>query len=344
MESLKTLFHDDFLIGTSLGGMLPEDYAADELAILETQFNAVTPEICMKPRPVQPEEGVFHFQQADALVAYAKARDMRVIGHTLIWHLNSPEWFFRDGEGTASRAIILQRMEAHIHALAGRYRGKTFGWDVVNEAFDSGPGYLRDSPWASLVGDDFHLYAFAFAHDADPEASLYYNEWGAEMPDKRWKALRLISELKSRGLRIDGVGIQGHWELDDVPFKEIDDAISEFHSAGVQVMITELDVDVVLPRFIDDLTSSQVEERVGDPYASGCPPEILARQAGQYAELFRVFRHHADALSRVSFWGLHDGRSWLNVWPYRRKNYPLLFDRDCRGKAAYQAVMSEARA
>jgi len=339
MESLKRLFHDEFHIGTMLMGTLPAEYSADERALIETQFDVVTPAYCMKPLPVQPQEGVFDFEQADALVAYAQAHGLLITGHTLIWHLSCPEWFFRDGEETASRETILQRMEAHIHALAGRYRGKILGWDVVNEAFDTGPGYLQPTPWAALVGDDFYLHAFAFAREADPEAQLYYNEWDAEMPAKRWKTLRLIDELKSRGLRIDAVGIQGHWELDAIPFKEIDQAITEFQAAGVQVMITELDIDVVLPRFIDDLTGDQVAEMVGDPYADGCPPDIQARLAEQYAELFRLFRHHAAAIDRIAFLGLHDGRSWLNLWPYRRTNYPLLFDRQCRGKTAYQAVL-----
>jgi len=344
MESLKRVFHDNFLIGTSLMGTMPEAYSADERALLESQFDIVTPGWCMKSLPVQPEEGVYRFEQADALVEYTSTHNLLICAHTLVWHKSYPRWFFQDGEAFASRETILRRMETHIHTLAGRYRGKIFGWDVVNEAFDDEPEYLMDTPWASLVGDDFYLHAFAFARDADPDAQLYYNEWDLEKPTRRWKTLRLIDDLQSHGLRIDAVGIQGHWELDAIPFKEIDRAITEFHAAGVQVNISELDIDVVLPRFIDDLSGDQVKEQIGDPYADRCPPEILSRLAEQYAELFRLFRHHSAAIDRVTLWDLHDGRSWLNQFPYHRTNYPTLFDRQLQGKVAFQAVVAEAKA
>jgi len=329
MASLHEVFAPAFEIGVSLGGMLPDDYAPEELALITEQFSVVTPENCMKPESIQPREGEFTFAQADALLAFAEAHGKRATGHCLVWHQQCPEWFFRDGDGPAGRALVLQRMRAHIHTLVGRYRGRIFGWDVVNEAVDDGEAELRDTPWLRQVGEDFLAQAFHFAREADPDVQLYYNDYSIEMPVKRAKTLRLLAGLREAGAHVDAVGIQGHWVLDQVPFAELDEAIDLFAQTGVKVMITELDLSM-LPW----------DEAAGDPYVDGCPPELLERQAEQYAELFRIFLRHRQVITRVAFWNPHDGRSWLNAFPYPRTNYPLLFDRQCRPKPAYAAVMA----
>ncbi len=333
MATLRDVFAPAFEIGASLGGWVPDDYRPEELALIEAQFGVVTPENCMKPSQIQPREGAFTFGQADALAAFAAARGKRLTGHCLVWHQACPEWFFRDGDGPAGRALVLARLRAHIHALVGRYRGRLYGWDVVNEAIDDGEAYLRDTAWRQAIGDDYLIHAFRFAREADPDVELYYNDYSNEMPAKRAKTLRLLAELREADIRVDGVGIQGHWTLDQVPFAELDEAISQFAQAGVKVMITELDMSV-LPW----------EAPPSDLYPDGCPPDILARQAEQYAELFRLFLRHRDVITRVAFWNPHDGRSWLNHWPYRRTNYPLLFDRQCRPKPAYTAVQAAGEA
>ena len=341
MPSLKKNYAPYFLIGTALGGMLPGAYSAREIALITSQFDVITPENCMKPRAIQPREGKFNFETADALLAFAEGHGLQVTGHCLLWHTSCPDWFFRDGDHPASRALVLARMRTHIHTLVGRYRGRVKGWDVVNEAIDDGNAYLRKTSWSTLVGEDFIAKAFEFAHEADPRAELYYNDYGIEAPVKREKALRLIRELQGKGLRIDAVGIQGHWELDAVPFAEIEEAITAFHQAGVKVMITELDLDI-LRRPSHGANVAQTAPVLKDLYPDGCPPELLARQAEQYGRLFRLLRTHADAVTRVTFWGLHDGRSWLNSWPARRTNYPLLFDRDCAPKPAFTATIQAA--
>ena len=180
--------------------------------------------------------------------------------------------------------------------------------------------------------------AFRAAQQADPDAELYYNDYGIEQPAKRARALRLIHDLKARGVRIDGIGIQGHWCVGAVPFQQIEDSVEAFHGAGVKVMITELDLDV-LPRQGSGADTGQTERGHDDPYAAGCPPEVLARQAADYAALFRLFRRDADKISRVTFWNLHDGRSWLNQWPRKRTDYPLLWDRQLQPKPAFFAVL-----
>ncbi|MHB0938555.1 MAG: endo-1,4-beta-xylanase [Armatimonadota bacterium] len=333
MKPLKELF-PHFLIGTCLGGLLPEDYSPAEMALLEAHFNVFTPESCMKPEPIQPEEGVFQFTQPDNLVAYAEAHGKQVTGHTLIWHQQCPDWFFLDGEAPASRELVLRRLRTHIHTLVGRYRGRILGWDVVNEAIsDADDEYFRPTKWWETIGDDFIEKAFEYAHEADPGVELYYNDYSDEYPVKREKTLKLIARLKEKGLRIDGVGIQGHWALDKVPFRELEDAIIAFHHAGMTVMITELDIDVVPREVPKDAPPESL-----NPYPDACPPEVLQRQAEQYARLFELFARHRDKITRVAFWGMHDGRSWLNYWPWRRTNYPLLFDRNAEPKPALLAV------
>ena len=328
MESLWQAYQSAFDIGASVGGLLPDDYSPVELELLRTQFSIITPENCMKARTIQPREGDFNFQLADALIAFACANGKRVTGHTLLWPQVSPEWIFLDGEQPAGRDLLLSRLRTHIHTLVGRYRGHIIGWDVVNEAIDDKDDYLRVTPWLQQVGDDFLLQAYRFAQEADPAMQLFYNDYNIETPAKRVKTLRLLASLRDAGVPISAVGIQGHWVLDQVPFADIDAAITQFASTGLKVMITELDLSM-LPW----------EESAGDPYKEGCPTELLAHQAEQYAELFRIFLRHRDVITRVAFWNPHDGRSWLNSFPYQRTNYPLLFDRQCRPKPAYEAVM-----
>ncbi|MEI7833287.1 MAG: endo-1,4-beta-xylanase [bacterium] len=339
MATLKDTY-PQFLVGAALGGLLPGKYSADELAVIKAQFNQITPENCMKPKNIQPEEGKFDFTQADALVKFAVDNGITITGHCLVWHDACPDWFFRDGDKPASRELVLQRMKTHIQTLVGRYRGVIKGWDVVNEAIsDTDEVYWRDTKWHQSIGDDFLEKAFIYAHEADPDVELYYNDYSDEYPVKRAKTLKLIADLQAKGIRIDAVGIQGHWMIDDIPFQEIEDSIVAFHKLGVKVMITELDLDVV-ERDIIGASISAVDKSVADPYVNGCPPEVLERQAQQYARLFSLFKKHADAITRVTFWGLHDGRSWLNGWPRVRTNHALLFDRQSQPKWAFDAVIA----
>jgi endo-1,4-beta-xylanase len=304
MNSLYEHFATAFDIGVAVGLAFPDDHTPAELSLIAKEFSVVTPEHCMKPEGVQPREGEFTFQRADALVAFATGHGKRVTGHTLVWHQACPDWFFQAGDAAAGRALVLARLRAHIQALVGRYRGRIMGWDVVNEAIDDHDAYLRDSPWLRHIGEDYVAQAFRFAREADPDVQLYYNDYGIERPTKRAKTLRLLASLRDAGVSVDAVGIQGHWVLDQVPFEEIDAAIDLFAQTGLKVMITELDLSL-LPW----------DPAAGDPYAGGCPAELLARQAEQYAKLFQLFLRHRDVITRVGFWNPHDGRSWLNSYP-----------------------------
>ena len=338
--TLKAAYGRWFDLGAAIpGGNLNKP----ERDLLCANFTTVTPENCMKPQETEPQEGRFTFGYADQLVSFAQENGLKVNGHTLVWHSSCPDWFFQDAGKTAGRDLVLKRMRNHITTVVCHFQGKVASWDVVNEALSDKPGeYMRPSKWFNSIGEDFVAEAFLAARKADPKVELYYNDYTIEMPDKRAKVLRLLRDLKQCQVPIDGVGIQGHWFLDQIPFQEIEDSIVAFHAAGVKVMITELDLDMV-PRSGSGADVNQREHGGADPYANGCPPEVLKRQAEQYAKLFALFRKHSDKIARVTFWGLDDGHSWLNSWPRKRTNYPLLWARDLQPKPALAAVLAEAK-
>ncbi len=320
--TLKQAYGNRFALGAAIP--YPELTPAEQ-EVLMANFTNITPENCMKPDEVEPEEGHYTFEKADDLVNFAQQHGLQVNGHCLVWYRQCPDWFFLDQGKPASRALVLKRMIDHITNEAAHFKGRVFSWDVVNEALDDGPGYLRPSKWLASIGPDYIARAFAAAAKADPAAELYYNDYEIEKPAKRAKALRLIRDLKKQHIRIDGIGIQGHWHLDSIPYRDLEDAIVAFHREGLKVMITELDLDVMPPNY------------VSDSFAQGCPPAILQREADQYGRLFALFRQHADLISRVTFWGLDDERSWLNA--PGRTNYPLLWGRDLKPKPALAAVL-----
>ena len=336
--TLKAAYAHRFDIGAAIPC---GDLSDAERLLLVSNFTNVTSENCLKPRAIEPEEGVFTFEKGDAFVEFARKNGLKVNGHTLLWHESCPDWFFLENGRPAGREVVLRRMRNHVETEAAHFRGKVASWDVVNEALCDGPGYLRQSKWLACIGEDYLAEAFLAAQKGDPGAELYYNDYGIEAPAKREKTLRLIRELKAKHVRLDGVGIQGHWSLDKIPFRAIEDAIEAFHAEGLKVMITELDIDMV-PRKTSGAEAGSRESGVDDPYVRGCPAEVLRRQADQYGALFALFRKHAGKIARVTFWGLHDGRSWLNTWPRKRTNHPLLWGRDLEPKPALGTVLAGA--
>ena len=338
-DALMDGFRNSFAVGAAIPGA---ELNRAERRLLFANFNTVTPENCMKPASLQPREGRFRFAKADALVEMAQANGLAVNAHALLWHNQCPDWFFNDGGRPAGRELVLQRMRAHIAAVAGHFAGKVQSWDVVNEAIDDRDEYLRKSKWLNSIGEDFIAEAFITARKADPQAKLFYNDYNIERQPKRDKALRLIRDLKQRGAPIQGIGIQGHWKLDHIPFQDIEDAILAFHAEGMQVAITELDIDVG-KRKTDGADVGRLERARADLYANSLPDDVQLRLADQYAQLFALFLKHRDKISRVTFWGLHDGRSWLNYWPLKRTNHPLLWDRALQGKPALSVVLALTR-
>lgn len=339
---LKGKYGSRFVVGVALGGRVPEDYSEAERRLILEQFGGVTPENCMKMMAIQPREGEFHFEQADALVAFAQEHQLEVAGHTLVWAKDerTPRWVFRDGDKAASKELVLKRMRTHIETVVSRYRGKVASWDVVNEAIGDTEPYLRESKWMSIVGPEFIAKAFEWTHEADPDAVLIYNDYNVEKPAKRKKLERLLRELREQGVPVQAVGIQGHWELDRVPYEDVEALLDAMKPMGLKVMVSELDLGLV-PRgpWYADKGAHRAEVAKTDPLGEGCPPELLEKQARQYARLFELFCRRSESIGRVTFWDLHDGRSWLNYFPWRHREYPLLFDRQARPKPAFEAVM-----
>lgn len=311
-------------------------------ALVAEQFDCVTAENEFKPISLHPRPGEFRFTGADRIVDFAQSHRMKVIGHTLCWHSQSPAFLFRGPDGKPlPREEALKNLKDHIDGVVGHFKGKVVGWDVVNEAISDAKGeYLRNTPARQAIGDDYVVKAFEFAHAADPDAELYYNDYGNEHPEKLVKTVRLIRELKGRGVRLDGVGLQCHLRLDDPDAADrLDRAVAAYAAEGVRVMITELDVDV-LPRRVLGADVAARERGGADPYREILPPEVAEAQSRLYGRLFRVILKHPREVTRVTFWGTHDGASWLNFWPVAgRTNHPLLWDRAFRPKPALGAVM-----
>jgi len=280
------------------------------------------------------------------MVEFGEKNGMFIVGHTLVWHNQTPRWVFEDEKKQPlGRDALLQRMREHIFTVVGRYKGRIKGWDVVNEALNQ-DGTMRQSPWFKIIGEDYLVKAFEFAHEADPAAELYYNDYDLELPAKRTGAVKLITKLKAAGVPISGVGLQNH-NLMDWPTPADEDAtITAISKLGIKIHITELDVDV-LPRTTKPGADYAVDVPVTpqlNPYVNRLPDAIQVMQAMQYAELFRIYLKHRDVVERVTFWGVTDGDSWLNNWPVRgRTSYPLLFDRDGKPKPTFYAVLKTAQ-
>ncbi len=337
-SSLKETYQNDFAIGTALSADQIEgkDPKADSLT--RHQFHVLTAENSMKSMFLQPEWGKFDFAQADKLVEYAGQNDMSVIGHTLIWHSQLPSYV----QNMQDKDSLKTFFTSHIQTVAARYDRKIQGWDVVNEALNE-DGTMRNTVFHRLLGDDYVTEAFRLAQKAAPNTELYYNDYNIEQPDKRAGTIRLIQKIQDAGVRIDGVGIQGHWHAGKVPLKEIEDSILEYAALGIRVMFTELDLEVLPRNFTGAEISAQMNYS-GDPslnpYVSGLPDSVQNQLASDYEALFKLFLKHKDKVSRVTFWGVNDGQSWLNDWPLPgRTNYPLLFDRKYQPKPAYYKVI-----
>lgn len=349
---LREGFAPYFPIGTVLGRRALQGREAMDVSLAAQHFSALTAENSMKPEALQPDEGRFTFDEGDRLVEIAEACRAVPIGHTLIWHAQTPAWFFVGPDGQpVGRDQALGRLRAHIAAVVGRYRGRIAEWDVVNEAISDVPGeWLRPSPWREAIGDDYIAESFRAAHAADPDAKLIYNDYNIELRDKRAKTLRLLQMLLDQQVPVHAVGIQGHWRMDTPDFAEVEEAIREFAALGLKVMITELDIGVLPTQYQGaDISVHEKlipeQEAVLNPYVDRLPEDVARQHAARYQQALEMFLRHKDVIGRVTLWGTHDGRSWLNDFPIRgRTDYPLLFDRRRQPKPAFFAVQQAAQA
>jgi endo-1,4-beta-xylanase len=344
--TLKEALRGSFLIGAAINTaqITGQDSLGD--AIIEAQFSTISPENALKWDRIHPTPDNYDFTMADQYVAFGEKRHMFIVGHCLVWHNQVPAWVFRDDKGNfVDRETLLKRMHDHIQTVVGRYKGRVQSWDVVNEAL-SDDGTLRQSPWLKIIGEDYIAKAFQYAHEADPQAQLNYNDYSLENEAKRKGALALIAKLKAQGVPVTSVGLQGHDNLIWPSVEDEDATISALAKLGVKVAVTELDIDV-LPHATQQQTAEvslniQQDPKL-NPYAGGLPQSVQQQLAQRYAGLFGVYLKHRDVVTRVTFWGVTDGDSWLNNWPVRgRTSYPLLFDRSGQPKPAFQTVIRAA--
>ena len=345
LKGLKDFYKDYFPIGVAVS---PRSLEGEQGEFIKKHFNSLTPENVMKPALIQPEEGKFNWADADKIVEFAQANGMKVRGHTLCWHNQTGEWMFKDSLGNqASKELVLARLKEHITQVVSRYKGKIYAWDVLNEAIDNldpSKGY-RQTQWYTICGEEFIAKAFQWAHEADPNAVLFYNEYNTENPVKREKTYEMLKKLLAQGVPINGVGMQAHWNIgapkhvgqlnqpgegDFIIPGSSEDAIrksiDKFSSLGLVVQITELDVSIYTSRT--------------DTLNLGFTPEREQKQIDFYKKAFEVFREKKDVLTGVTFWNLSDRGSWLdNRTPRRGKAYPLLFDENMKPKKAFWEVV-----
>ena len=342
LPSLQSTLGKHFLIGVAVDTRLPagQDPAAE--AIVKEQFNQVVAENCMKGEENHPEVNRFDFTDGDKLVDWAERNGKTVIGHCLVWHSQPPKWMFTDANGkTVSREVLIGRMYNHIMTVVTHYKGKIKGWDVVNEAFEDDGSY-RKSPYYNIIGPEFIELAFQFAHEADPNVELYYNDYSTSKPGKREAICKLVRSLKSKGLRIDAVGMQSHNGYNYPDYAEYEKSIEAFAAEGVKVMMTELDVNMLPnPEGFGGAEICQNFELQAkyNPYVKGLDKKAQKLFNQRYLDLFKIIERHKDVISRVTFWGVNDGHTWLNDWPIKgRTNYPTLIDRNNQLKPVVKEI------
>ena len=330
-KGLKGYYASYFPVGASVS---PRGLKTDEAKLILTQFNSITAENAMKIGPIHPEENKFNWAPADEIVAFAQANGLKMRGHTLVWHNQLPGWIFIDQKGdTVSKEVLLNRLKTHITEVVTRYKGKIYAWDVVNEVIsDNRNEFYRNSPWFKICGEEFIAKAFQYAHEADPDALLFYNDYNEIHSVKRKKIIKLVTDLKKAGVPIHGIGLQGHWGVNEPSRSQLDSTLAEFTATGFKLHITELDVSVY-----------QKEHQRRDRKASDYDTTFTALKEKQQLEIykicFEVFRKYKSSISSVTFWNVSDRHSWLDNFPVRdRKDYPLLFDKNLKPKNAYYEV------
>ena len=340
---LKDVVGNKFLVGAALNVRQSSGADTSSLKIIKRHFNSIVAENCMKSEKIQPREGEFFFDEADKFVNFGIENNMSIIGHCLIWHSQCPDWFFVDDKGNnVSAEKLKQRMKTHISTVVGRYKGKIKGWDVVNETIVEDGSY-RKSKFYEILGEEFIPLAFQYAHEADPDAELYYNDYGMNVKGRRDGVVKLIRSLKAKGIRIDAVGMQGHMGMDYPDINEFEESMLAFAAEGVKVMITEWDMSALpTARQSANISDTVAFRKSLNPYPDALPDSVNTAWNRRMDEFFTLFEKHSDIVTRVTAWGVSDGDSWKNDFPVRgRKDYPLLFDRDYQPKKFVKDMIDE---
>jgi endo-1,4-beta-xylanase len=334
-KGLKDYYSKYFPIGIAVN---MSSLQGEDSALIVREFNSITPENDLKIGPVHPTEDRYNFQNADAIIGFAQRNNIRVRGHNLVWHFESqtPKWIFKDKDGNqASKELVLKRLKDHIMTVASRYKGKLYAWDVANEVISDKPDeYLRPSDWLKICGEEYIAKAFQWAHEADPNALLFYNDYNEISPVKREKIYKLVKSLKDAGVPIHGIGLQAHWAINEPSYGQLDRTLKRFADLGLKIQITELDISVY-PKEHD------ARERKAEDANTTFTAEKENAQLEKYKMCFELFKKYKDAITGVTFWNISDKYSWLDNFPVRdRKDYPLLFDQNLKPKKAYREVVN----
>ncbi|MDB5246907.1 MAG: 1,4-beta-xylanase [Segetibacter sp.] len=331
-KGLKDYYRNYFSIGVAVTPRL----RGEEAALVLQHFNSLTAENAMKMGPIHPQENRYFWNDADSIVDFAQRHGLKMRGHTLTWHTQTPGWLFKDSASNTnvSKEVLLKRLKDHITTVVNRYKGKVYAWDVVNEVIaDDSATYFRKSPWYQITGEDFVAKAFEYAHEADPKAILFYNDYNTENPVKREKIYRMLKKMLDAKVPVHGVGLQGHWSVNNPTREELENSIKMFASLGLQVQITELDVSVYGGRQGGQIIQGQAQRE-----AAVFTPEMEQKQLEKYKMIFEVFRKYKKEITGVTFWNISDRYSWLDG--RGRKNFPLLFDQTLKPKKAYWEVVN----
>jgi endo-1,4-beta-xylanase len=340
-DSLKKYFSSFFNIGAAINEDIILDLDNDSKRIVKTNFNSITAENSLKWMYIQPSPNYFNFTVADKYVDFGTKNKMHIVGHALVWHSQLADFM----QNIESKAEMTKHFENHIYTLVSRYKGKINAWDVVNEAFNE-DGSMRESVFYKLLGKNYIEKAFKLTHNADPNVDLIYNDYNLYKKEKRDGVINMVKQMKSKGIKIDAVGVQAHWSLNQPSLYEIEQIILDISKLGVDVMFTELDISVLPSPW--EQVGADVSQNFSrfegdpkmDPYTDKLPKSVQNKLAKRYKDIFQLFIKHSDKISRVTFWGVMDKHSWLNDFPIKgRTNYPLLFNRTYQEKEAYKALI-----
>jgi endo-1,4-beta-xylanase len=313
VKGLKDYYKDYFPIGVAVS---PRALKTDEAQLILEQFNSVTPENAMKMGPIHPLEKEYNWAGADSIVAFAKRNGLKIRGHTLCWHNQTPRWLFMDSTknppDTVSKELLFKRLKDHITTVVNRYKGSVYAWDVVNEVIADQPEtYFRNSLFYQICGEEFVARAFQYAHEADPNALLFYNDYNEINASKREKIIRLVKGLKDAGIPINGIGLQGHWAINEPSKEQLDSTIREFAALGLKLQITELDISVY--------PKEQYQERKPEDTITTFTKEKEDKQIEIYKYCFELFRKYKADISGVTFWNISDRSSWLDNFRLEKK-------------------------
>ncbi len=337
--SLKDVFLNDFFIGAAVNEQLIDGKDSLALKLVTSEYNSISPENVMKWMYIHPEPKTFNFEKADRYIALGMANNLYTLGHTLVWHSQAPDYLNK----VSDSATLVRYLENHVKTLVTRYKGKIAAWDVVNEALNE-DGSLRESVFLKFLGEDYIKRAFELAEKADPKAQLIYNDYNLWKPEKRKGVVRLVKRLQDSGIKIDAVGLQGHWNLSEPSLVDIEQSIITFNELGLKVHFSELDISVLPNPW--DLVGAEISQNFDEssymnPYPERIPDSVQMALANRYQDIFKLFLKHREKIDRVTFWGISDQGSWLNNWPIKgRVNYPLLFDREFNPKMAYDSIVA----